>query len=95
MPPTPLNRISAFGTGVATGIAAQVLFRMLVTAIIGPTTEFFSSQTIALIVILLLPPLVSFMFLRITPGSVSEDFFHGFQVGSLIWLALILAAIFG
>jgi hypothetical protein len=66
---------------------------MLVLSIIGPASAFFSSQTLALVVILLLPPVLSLMFLRITPGSVSEDFFHGFQVGSVVWFIAILFSI--
>lgn len=93
MPPTILNRMSAFGIGFLLGVGAQVIFRMLVLAIIGSISVFFSSQTVALVVILLAPLILSGLVLRITPGSVSESFLHGFQFGSLAWLISIIVSL--
>ena len=85
----------AFAAGFGAGILAQILFRAVATVLIGPVAAFLSSRTLAYIVILLAPIVLSLMFIRIEEGSVSEDFLHGFQLGSLIWLIVTLFRIYG
>jgi hypothetical protein len=90
--PSFFNRTAAFSLGFIAGVIGQVLFRKAFFALIGPATAFFSSRTVGLIAILLLPPLLSLLFVRTDPDSVQEDFLRGFQLGSLTWFIVAVVS---
>ena len=92
--PSPANKTYAFGVGFIVAVVVQELFRAFLAAAIGPATEFFSSRTLALAVLLLVPPAISVLLVRIQEGSVMEDALHGFQVGSIAWLIAILGEVY-
>ncbi len=86
LPPTTPNQILATIMGFGVGIGAQIVFKTLASAVVGP---------IALLALLLVPPIATFLFVRIAPGSVMEDFFRGFQLGTLLWfLATLVQVLF-
>lgn len=93
LPPTPFNQAIAGVAGFAAGIVAQVLFRLFVNTVIGPVPSIFSGQMLAWVIILLIPPVASYMFLEVVAGSLKERFIHAFQLGSLFWFVLILVTI--
>jgi hypothetical protein len=94
LPPTPINRAVTGIAGFAAGIVAQILFRIVIDAVIGPVSGLFSGEMLAWIIILLIPPIASYMFLEVVPGSLKEHFIHSFQLGSLFWFVLILISLF-
>jgi hypothetical protein len=91
--PTPMNRTLATVIGIAAGVGVQMLFLFIATNIIGPIPNGFNGKLLEWILLLLAPPILSFAFLRIAPGSVSEDMFKGFQLGALAWFLIVLASL--
>lgn len=93
LPPTPANRLIAGSTGFIAGVVVQVLFALLVDAIIGPAPEFSSPRLLLWAVILIIPPVLTGRYLRLAPGSLMLDFIRGVQAGVLFWFIAVLVRI--
>ena len=92
LPPTPMNRLMASTTGIAVGVGVQMLFIYLVTHVIGPIPDGLNIKLVEWLLLLVAPSVLSLLFLRVDPGSVSEEFFKGFQLGAIVWFLVGLTS---
>jgi hypothetical protein len=95
LPPTPLNRFLAGAFGFATGIILQIGFVLVVNAILGAVPQVFSWQLLVWVLLLITPPILTYRYLVVAPGSLVLDFIRGMQAGALFWFVVILVRIFG
>ena len=76
--------------GFCVGIAAQTLLNYVITRFVGPVPGLWSQQMLLLALILLTPPVLSYLFWTVDEGSAQEGFAHGVQLGALFWFLKVL-----